>query len=334
MDLEKKPGSIFSLLQFPGDIQHSLLHNLCCSPLDHSVYSCPFRRSPFRCITAADSWNIPYMAPVRPYESFLSSLLHCLLYKALHSAISLEVFLYEVCSFPSCYSQLTGKPEGAHAIHDTKVNCLGDSSLLRCHQRHFLIIDEGCCISMDIFTGDEGIPEALVLSKPCQHHQLNLGIVSTDEYVSFSRDEGASNQPSFIVSHRNILEIGITGRKTAGCCSCLEEGGMDPAFLIHKGRQHINVGALQLRKQPILEKVLHYWVTCAPQSFQRCCICGISSLGLLSRRKAPFIKKKLGKLESGVDLKLVPSFTVDSFSQRSETGIDILLQILHLFLRQ
>ena len=187
---------------------------------------------------------------------------------------------------------------------------------------------------MDIFTGDEGIPEALVLSKPCQHHQLDLGIVSTDEYVSFSRDEGASDQPSFIVSHRNILEIGITGRKTASCCSCLEEGGMDPAFLIHKGRQHVNVGALQLRKQPILEKVLHYWVTCAPQPFQRCCICGISSLGLLSRRKAPFIKKKLGKLECGVDIEFIPSFTVDPFGQRGETEIDILLQLLHLFLRQ
>src|SRR4051812_12825316 len=84
--------------------------------------------------------------------------------------------------------------------------------------------------------------------------QFNLRVVGRQQHVPGFRDETCSNLATKLGPNRNVLQIGVGGRKTPSCCPGLPEGGVyTTAFAVEQQRQRVDVSRFQLRKLAILE---------------------------------------------------------------------------------
>ena len=246
MDLKKEFGLILSFLQCTIHAYHGFFHDLCSSTLDHSVYSSPLCCSLLCFVPAVYSRYFTHVAPICGDIALFFGTLHRRLHKLSDSAVTLEILVYELLGLASGNTQFIGESEGAHAIHNAEVDGFGHSSLMGIHFLHGFFIYQGGSVFMYVFTGKEGFHQTRVLGHPREHHQLDLGVVRTDEDIPFSRDKGVSDQTAFIRPYRNILEVGVSGGKTTCSSSCLQERSMYPAVPVGQRRKNIDICALQL----------------------------------------------------------------------------------------
>ena len=68
---------------------------------------------------------------------------------------------------------------------------------------------------MNVFSVLKSIEHHLVARDVRQQTQLKLRIIGRDEFVAGLGDEGAPDAPAHFCANRNILQVGIAGRKPA-----------------------------------------------------------------------------------------------------------------------
>ena len=84
--------------------------------------------------------------------------------------------------------------------------------------------------------------------------QFNLRIVRGHNAVAVTGNKCLTDTAAFIGSDRNILQVRVTGRKTAGRGHCLVIRGMHTAgFRIHHQRQFIGIGGFQFGQAAVFE---------------------------------------------------------------------------------
>ena len=107
---------------------------------------------------------------------------------------------------------------------------------------------------MNILPFREGGQQAFIPRQVRHNAQLDLRVVRRDNDVIFRRDKRLANTAPFFVTHRNVLQVWIGRRQTAGGGDRLMIGGMHAArFGVNHQRQLIGIGRLQLRQPTILQ---------------------------------------------------------------------------------
>ncbi len=78
-----------------------------------------------------------------------------------------------------------------------------------------------------------------------QYTQLNLRIISRQQHTARRSTERLAQSPPHIRPHRNILQIGVGGRKTAGGRNRLIKRGMQAAIVSNQRLQALSIGTAQ-----------------------------------------------------------------------------------------
>ena len=69
---------------------------------------------------------------------------------------------------------------------------------------------------MNVFAFLKSFKHDRILRDMCEEPQLELRVIRGNDFVSLLRHERAANTPAKIGANRNVLQIGIAGRKPAG----------------------------------------------------------------------------------------------------------------------
>ncbi|MNC40761.1 hypothetical protein D3C75_894930 [compost metagenome] len=84
--------------------------------------------------------------------------------------------------------------------------------------------------------------------------QFNLRIVRRDNTVAFRGNKCLPDAASFVVTHRDILQVGIAGRETPGSRHRLMIGSMHPTtHRVNHQRQLVGIGGFQLRQATVFQ---------------------------------------------------------------------------------
>ncbi len=80
---------------------------------------------------------------------------------------------------------------------------------------------------MDVLVGAIGVEKKGVLREMGHQAQLDLRVVGRHQHVARGCDKCSANLATDGGADRNVLQIGVGGRKTAGRRADLIEGGVD-----------------------------------------------------------------------------------------------------------
>jgi hypothetical protein len=69
---------------------------------------------------------------------------------------------------------------------------------------------------MDVLPAGKGCKQPGIAGEVCHDPELNLRIIGGHELISRRGNKGLADAASFLGTHRDVLEIGIGGRKPAG----------------------------------------------------------------------------------------------------------------------
>ena len=110
------------------------------------------------------------------------------------------------------------------------------------------------CQRVNVIPAPVGFDEQRIMRKVRQQPQLDLRIISRQEYVARLRNERRANSASQLGANRNILQVRICRRQPACRSSGLPEGGVQPSSRgIDQRRQRIHIRRLELRQLPVVE---------------------------------------------------------------------------------
>ena len=116
---------------------------------------------------------------------------------------------------------------------------------------------ESCrCSIVDVFTGEKGLDECLLVGKMREHTQLDLRVIGRNQHATRRRNEGASNLAAEFAPDWNVLKIRLRAAETPGRRDRLVEAGMHPPRNgMNHQRQCVDIRALQfLQSAPVQNK--------------------------------------------------------------------------------
>ena len=175
---------------------------------------------------------------------------------------------------------------------------------------------------MDIHAVVEGLGKLRVFGEVCQHHQLYLGVVGAEEHHAGPGYESLADAAPFLVSYRNVLQVGVDAGKAAGGGTGLPEGGVDAGAGIGLFRQSVHVSGLELCQSPVPQYHLGHHIL-QRQLLQYRCVGGVTGLGLLYRLELAVGEKHLLELLGRVYVELLAALPVDLFLDCRKLGFQL-----------
>ena len=149
------------------------------------------------------------------------------------------------------------------------------------------------------------VDQLLLTGDVREHAQLHLRVVGADEALPLVGVEGATDPLPPLGAHRDVLQVRIRRRETAGGCDGLVERRVHARIGGAQQRQRIDVGALQLGELPPFEDAFHDGMLVA-QRFERVGIRAPTGLGLAPAREAEVVVEKTSELLRAPGVERVP----------------------------
>ena len=117
--------------------------------------------------------------------------------------------------------------------------------------------------------------------------QLDLGIVTREEELSFRRHKARTNPTPLFCARWNVLQVWIVRRQPAGCSNRLMKAGVNPACDLGDCiRQCIHISALELCQFTVLKDQFGQWVS-SRKSLQ----CPLVKVVGISRAETELVKQ-------------------------------------------
>ncbi len=190
---------------------------------------------------------------VAPFPRPLPGLVH----ELLHTGITGEVEIHVLLGLSAGDAQLSTETEGRHAVDETEVDGFRTATLLVAHLIQGNPENLRRRGPMNVLSGLECLPQALVAGEVRHDPQLDLRVVGRQQTPAPGRDECLPNAPALGCAHGNILQIRLRGREPARGGDGLVIARVHPAGLrIDAGGERVRVGGLELAHASVLEDEL------------------------------------------------------------------------------
>ena len=145
----------------------------------------------------------------------------------------------------------------------------------------------------------------------CDAAQLDLVVIGNEELVPLIRHEYFPKDPTCFGTHRNVVQIRLIARQSAGSRNGLIETCVDSIVLTYRRQQSLCVGGPQFLGLAILEKRIDEFGPLVTNLLQRRRV-GAELLGLrlLATGQSTFFEQNLDELFGGVHVEFTASFFV------------------------
>ena len=134
-------------------------------------------------------------------------MLHGIVKKLFDPRIRLKITFNILRRFFSRDTQVLTQSKRTDPVNNSKVDCLGISSLQICHLVKRSLKHLRRCHSVNILCLPVCLDQMCVSGTMRQYTQLNLRIIRINKYIAFLRHKYFPDQPSQFHSYRNILQI-------------------------------------------------------------------------------------------------------------------------------
>ena len=147
---------------------------------------------------------------------------------------------------------------------------------------------------MDVLTAAERLLHVLIAGGVGEDAQLDLAVVGVHQHAAGSCHKVGAQLAAQLGADRDVLQVGIVGRKPSGAGFGLVEAGVDAAVLADDLQKPFHIGRVQLLVGAELQDVLYQRVL--PQGFQRFGVGGPAPLRFFAVGQTHGIKQHFAQL--------------------------------------